>query len=35
MAGVYNIQFEDILNKYREIAYSGADLGTRFEELIA
>ncbi|HOQ26816.1 MAG TPA: DEAD/DEAH box helicase family protein, partial [Methanomassiliicoccaceae archaeon] len=29
------MQFEDILKKYREIAISGSDLGTRFEELIA
>lgn len=29
------MQFEDILKKYREIAFSGSDLGTRFEELIA
>ncbi|NLI74190.1 MAG: DEAD/DEAH box helicase family protein, partial [Euryarchaeota archaeon] len=29
------MKFEDILNKYREIAYSRADAGTRFEELIA
>jgi len=35
MVGVYNMQFEDILKKYREIAFSGSDLGTRFEELIA
>lgn len=29
------MNFDDILNKYREAAYSKSDLGTRFEELIA
>lgn len=29
------MQFDDILSKYREISFHKADLGTRFEELIA
>ena len=29
------MQFDDILRKYRDISFSKADLGTRFEELIA
>ena len=29
------MKFDDILSKYREMSFHKADLGTRFEELIA